>query len=178
MSLPAILIRKSTGEILKRDNYPRTDMQPVEGLDPDLEYLLVYEPYIEPSYDSRIFVLSITEEVTAIAHPDYTHLNQFKVTYSTEKRLDEAIKLEVDNAESLCNEDLFLKPKQLKYMVMAIGALNRARNGITLTAREIEILDTVQGHAVKFSQAESNADAKYIQIDNNEEPDIDAGWPV
>ena len=28
----------------------------VEGLDPDLEWLVKYEPYIAPDYDSRVFV--------------------------------------------------------------------------------------------------------------------------
>jgi len=178
MSLPSILLRISTGEILQRGIYPRQDMEPVVGLDPDLKYLLVYVPYPEPIYDSRLFVLNIQEEITTEPHPDHTHLNQFKVTYSTYKRANTDIKLAVDNAESLCNEGLFLKPKQLKYIVMALGALNRSRNGIAITNREVEILDKVQGYAVKFAQAENNRDIKYTQIDNNEEPDIDAGWPV
>ncbi len=175
--LPAVLMRISTGEILERENYPRIDMEPIVGMDPDLVYLLVYTPYPEPNYDSRIFKLNTIEEVTTDPHPDYSHLNQFRVTYTTTKREVDEIKVEVDNAECLCNEGIFLKPKQLKYLVMGMGAMNRARNGITITDREEEILSNIQSYAVKFAQAEDNALNMYDQIDENEEPDIDSGWP-
>ena len=91
MSLPAVLIRKSTGEIIKRGLYPREDMALIDGLDPDLEWLLVYIPYEAPDYDPRVFVLTTTESITTQPHPDYIHLNQFLVTYNTVKRDIESI---------------------------------------------------------------------------------------
>ena len=106
MSLPAVLIRISTGEIIKHDLYPREDMELVVGLDPDLKWLLKYTPFTQPDYDSRIYKLIRTEEITEIAHPDYPHLDQYKITFGTEKRPDEDIILAIENAETEANEQL------------------------------------------------------------------------
>jgi len=100
MGTPAVLIRKSTGEIIKHADYPRVDMQPIIGLDPDLEWLIVNTPYVEPDYDSRLFVLQRTEAITAIPHPQYPLLNQYQISFSTDKREKPEIIASIDNAET------------------------------------------------------------------------------
>ena len=49
-------------------------MLPIEGLDPNLEWLVKYEPFVRPDYDSRIFILRQVEEVTTEPHPVYPDL--------------------------------------------------------------------------------------------------------
>ena len=53
MTVQATLIRKSTGEVLQRGALPVADPlnDTVPGLDPDLEWLIDYEPFAAPLYD-------------------------------------------------------------------------------------------------------------------------------
>ncbi len=61
--MEAVLIKKSTGEIIKRGQYPRLDLEPIEGLDPDLEWLFEYRPFVAPDYDPRIYVVKVIEKM-------------------------------------------------------------------------------------------------------------------
>ena len=49
--MKAVLIRKSTQELIKKDQYPNLYINPVVGLDADLEWLLVVNKP-KPTYDS------------------------------------------------------------------------------------------------------------------------------
>ena len=40
MSLPSVLIRISTGEVIKHSNYPVADMSEAQGLDSDFKWLI------------------------------------------------------------------------------------------------------------------------------------------
>ena len=120
MGTPAVLIRKSTGEIIKHADYPREDMQPIAGLDSDLEWLVEYIPYVQPDYDSRIFVLLTTESVTTKPHPEWNWLNQYQITYSTVKRPESEITEAIVNAETDANSKIFSYTKQL-FIIFVIG---------------------------------------------------------
>ena len=176
MGTPAVLIRKSTGEIIKHADYPRLDMQPVEGLDPDLEWLIKYIPYVQPDYDSRIYVLNQTEEVTAIPHSDYSHLNKYKITFSTVKRVNTDIETAVVNAENEANSHVVKYTDQLKIMVLGLGVLFRNVAGMTLTAKEIAIKDKVLALAVKVWKNDTAMRNKIAEIVAGTEPNIDEGW--
>ena len=76
MGVPSVLINRATGEIIKHTDYPRWDMEPVTDIEPNLEWLVKYQPYAIPDYDSRIFVLKQIEEITTTPHPEYPHKNQ------------------------------------------------------------------------------------------------------
>ena len=174
--IPAVLIRRSTGEIIKRDIYPRLDMQPVSGLDPDLEWLLVYTPYEAPVYDSRIYLLNQVEEVTQDPHPDYAWLNQFRVTYSTTKREVTEIQTAVVNAENEANNGVFPYIEQLKILALGLGVLFRRVEGMTLTTKEIAVKDRVLALAVKIWKNDQTLRDKVAQITGGLEPNIDEGW--
>ena len=87
------------GGKLKDAPWPNSDMSPVIGLEPDLEWFLKYEPFTSPDYESRIWILNVTESVTAEKHPDYPTINTYKRTYGTTKRPDKDFNLSMTNAE-------------------------------------------------------------------------------
>lgn len=104
--MKAVLIRKSTREIIKIKKYPNADMSPVEGLDFDLEWLLFsYAP--NPSYDPTTHKLvQLPGALTFTPHPDYPHLNIYEwVTIAVElneRELNEnAAKSEAEDASSI-----------------------------------------------------------------------------
>lgn len=176
MSVPAVLIRLSTGEIIKHGNYPKSEVTPIEGLDPDLKWLIKHIPYAVPSYDSRLFRLVTTQEVTEEAHPTYPELNQFKITYNTEKRHNDEITEYIENAESYANESLLPYDKRMKLMTLAIGLLIRKTNGITPTAKELLIETKMMEIATRVWKNDSELASKLSALLLNQEPEIDAGW--
>ena len=76
--MKAVLIRKSTQEVIKKGKYPNRKMNPIVGLDADLEWLLVVNKP-NPSYDPLTHKLVQKDKITDNAHPEYPHLNTYKV---------------------------------------------------------------------------------------------------
>jgi len=176
MSVPAVLIRLSTGEVIKHAPYPKNEITPVEGLDPDLKWLIKYIPFAQPEYDSRIFKLITTEEITEVAHPLYPELDQYLITYGTEKRVNDEIEEYIANSETFANESLLPYDKRVKLLTLAIGVLIRKSNGITLTAKEVAIETQMIDLAVKVWKNDQALKDKILQLTNGEEPNIDEGW--
>jgi len=176
MAERAVLIRKSTGEIIKHGFYPREDMQLIEGLDPDLEWLVKYEPFLVPDYDSRIYVLNRHEEVTTESHPDYPHLNVYKITYSTTKRTTEEIETSIVNAENNANEQVIPYTKQLKLLALSVGVLFRNIEGMELTVKEQAVKNKMMQVAVNVWKNDAKVREKIQQLSEGIEPNIDEGW--
>ena len=77
--MKAALIRKSTQELIKKDQYPNLYINPVVGLDADLEWLLVVNKP-NPIYDPTTHKLvQLSGQITIIPHEEYTHLNQYVI---------------------------------------------------------------------------------------------------
>lgn len=178
MGTPAVLIRKSTGEIIKHADYPRLDMEPIAGLDPDLEWLVKYTPFIQPDYDSRIFILQTTESITTQPHPDYPHLNQYQITFSTVKRTAAEITEAIVNAENDANNKVFPYMKQLKVLALGLGVLFRRVEGMTLTAKETAIKNKCLTIAQNVWKNHDALTAKVNTVNAGLEPQIDEGWTV
>lgn len=176
MSVPAVLIRISTGEIIKHDSYPQAVIEPIETLDPDLKWLIKYTPYDVPDYDSRVFSLVTTQEITEVAHPDYPLMDQFLITYNTQKRSVEEITTHIENAETDANENLLPYQQRVKLLTLCLGVLIRKTDGLTLTNKEIEIQDKIVTAAVKIWKNDNELKLKLQQLIDGIEPEIDAGW--
>lgn len=176
MSVPAVLLRKSTGEIIKHDTYPSITVEPLLGLDSDLEWLIKYIPYSKPAYDPRIYQLVTSEEVTSIEHPDYPGLNQYLITYSTQKRPPAEIETAVKNAEQIANNQILPNQRQLKLIILSLGILFRKVEGLQLDQKEQVIADKAVNAAVSMWQNDQNLRTKIQEIANGQEPNIDDGW--
>ena len=77
--MKAALIRKSTQELIKKDQYPNLLLDPVVGLDEDLEWLLIVNK-LTPTYNSDTHKLvKLPEQITNIPHEEHPHLNQYVI---------------------------------------------------------------------------------------------------
>jgi hypothetical protein len=174
--MDAVLIKKSTQEIIKRADYPRADMQPVIGLDPDLEWLLVNQPYDAPEYDSRIFILNQNEAITAIPHPQYPLINQYQITFALEQRPKEDIELSVKQAEQMANSSILPQDEQLKATILALATIIKKQQGLTLEDDEQAIIDNLMAIADNFWKNSAEAASKIADIAAGKQPDIDSSW--
>ena len=101
--MKAILIRISTQEILKKANYPKREIKQIEGLDADLEWLLVVEQE-RPIYDAETQKLEKVETITDTPHPVYDFVNIYDITYNvialSQEEIDAHEKSKEDNDAS------------------------------------------------------------------------------
>lgn len=77
----AVLIDTNTGNIIRRANYPRWDMQPVSDPQPGEEWLLCVEGG-KPALNAGEKLVS--SEGIGVAHPDYPHLRTWLTSYRAE----------------------------------------------------------------------------------------------
>lgn len=178
MSVPAVLIRISTGEIIKHDNLPVSDpsTQTVVGLDPDLKWLIKHEPFGSPQYDSRVYSLVKTETVTEEEHPDYPLYDRYLITYQTERRAVEEIQQAIINAERVQfsqNVDYMDKLSML-----GLTVLFRQLDGLQLTNTEKQIRDRIVRNGVKIFQNHQRRKQLEQEAGQVQPVDIDGGWAV
>lgn len=179
--VPAILVQKSTGDIIKVGVYPANfnsdgSLPPIDGLDPDLEWYINYEPFIQPEYDPRVYILNIVKEILNTPHPVYTNLNQYKITYVLVKRTVGEITLAIDNSEEIANQSVFPIEQQLKVLALGLGVLFRAVQRLSLNAKEIAIRDKVLQIATKIWQNDQILLNKKQAAQAGSEVDLDSEW--
>ncbi|MNF41649.1 hypothetical protein D3C85_538410 [compost metagenome] len=181
MSVPAVLIRKSTKEIIKQDMYPRADMQPVQGLDPDYEWLVKHIPFAEPDYDSRIFImvtqlpdLNFLENFQQ--HPDYVGIREYRITYSPEKRPNEDIIRSIENAEKEANDLVWKESEHKDGNMFMMNSVYKDAKGLELTAEEQAQIDKLNLVTVNLAKNKATKEIKIAQVLVNQEPNIDEGW--
>ena len=173
--MKAVLIRKSTQEVIKKAMYPREDMQPVIGLNPDMEWLIVREVNSIPIYDPRVYVLIKSEQITKVKDTEYPHLNQYQVTYSTEKRDITSITQNVTQLESDYNQQIIPYEKQLKLLTLGVGILFKYSKS-TLTEKEQLIKDRLISIAIKIWKNDQTLRDKISAILANKLVDLDTNW--
>jgi hypothetical protein len=174
MTVPATLIRKSTGEVLKRSLLPGDPNAPIPGLDPDLEWLIDYEQFAPPLYDSRVYVLVTTLDATAEAHPLYPLYNQYRIAYDTSRRAVDEIK------EHIVNRERTEMQRHVDFMnklaLAGLAIIFREMGGLQLTPTEQQI----RGRIIRNAQKMFVNHQRRRQLENEAEQlqplDIDAGW--
>lgn len=181
MSVPAVLVRKSTKQIIKEDIYPRADMGPVQGMDPDYEWLVKNIPFPEPPYDSRIYIMQtnlpdLQYLSSFIEHPSYPGIREYRITYSPEKRSNEDIVRAVLNAEKSANDIAFPENVHKDQMTFMLNSVHKDAKGLELTIDEQDVIDKLATYTVKLSKNRDNAIIKIAQIESGQEPNIDTGW--
>ncbi|MGQ7945001.1 hypothetical protein [Flavobacterium sp. WC2509] len=181
MSVPAVLIRKSTKEIIKQASYPRADMLPVEGLDPDYEWLVKNIPYPEPDYDSRIFIMQTNLPDLAYLdsfqeHPLYSGVREYRITYSPVKRPNDDIIRAIENAEKEANQGVFPETIHKDEFSLMLSSVRKDAKNLELTNAEQIKLEQIDNVAVKISKNKDTASIKIEQVMAGQEPNIDEGW--
>jgi len=179
--VPAVLIRKSTKQIIKEDVYPNTDMQPVQGMDPDYEWLVKNIPYAEPAYDSRIFIMATNlPDLAGLEsfgeHPSYPGIREYRITYSPEKRPNEDIIRSIENAEKEANNGVFSEAVHKDQMAFMLNSVHKDAKSLELTAEEQDQIDKLAIVTVNLAKNKDNAAIKIAQVNAGQEPNIDSGW--
>lgn len=181
MSVPAVLVRKSTKQIIKEDVYPRLDMQPVQGLDPDYEWLVKHIPFAEPPYDSRIYVmatnlpdLEFLEDFEE--HPSFTGLREYRITYTPERRSDAEIIISIENAKSEANSLINSEATHKDEFALMMSAVSKKSQGQLLNNEEQSQIDKLELMSVALAKNGDNASNKILQVASGQTPNIDEGW--
>lgn len=176
MTVPATLRRKSTGEIIKRGTLPNDPNIAPIGLDPDLEWLIDYTPYIAPDYDPRVYMLQTEYAPTETPHPTYPLYNQYLITYQTVKRDAEYIKTQAEQKERERLEAEVDYTERDKLILLGLAVLFRSLDGLQLNPKETAIKNRVMSAAVNLWKNDARVQELKAQIDANQEIDMDAGW--
>jgi len=181
MSVAAVLIRKSTKEIIKHDLYPRADMQPVEGIDPDYEWLIKHIPFAEPDYDSRIFImetqlpdLNFLDDFQE--HPQYEGVREYRITYNPIKRSSDEIIMAIENAEKEANSAAWSEATHKDETLLMINSVRKEASGASLTTDEQTHIDRLAAINVKLAKNLDTKNIKIAQVQNGQEPNINEGW--
>ncbi len=176
MTVPATLIRISTSEILVRGLLPVAPTEPVPGLDPDLQWLIDYEPFAPPLYDSRVFLLQTTMDITALDHPDYPLYKQYRITYATERRAVDEIK------EHIVNKERVELERHIDYMnklaILGLTVVFRNLAGLQLTQAEQAVRARVIRNGQKIFANHKRRTQLEAEAGQLQPLDIDAGWSV
>ena len=183
MSVPAVLIRKSTKEIIKQANYPREDMAPflVGEIDPDYEWLVKHTPFAEPPYDPRIYTMDEkTPEgedlLTCPEHPSYPGIKAYTLIFTPIRRPDLDIIRSIENAQKEANNGVFSEAVHKDAIAFMVNAVHKDAKGQILTAEEQDQIDKLAIVTVNLAK---NADAtanKIAQVIDGQVPNIDEGW--
>jgi len=183
MSVPAVLIRKSTKQIIKHAPYPKADLTPfTEGeIDPDYEWLIKHTPFAEPDHDSRIFIMEdVMPDLNFLAdfqeHPQYPGIREYRMTYNPIKRPNESIILEIENAEKAANSLIFSEVTHVKDFALMMNSIYKDAKGLVLNADEQIKIDNLNEVNVKFLQNQDTKNIKIEQVNAGLEPNIDEGW--
>jgi hypothetical protein len=165
-----VLRRISTGEIIKRNTiYPvAVDDAPIEGFDADLEFLAIDQD-VQPDYDGRIYSLVTNEAKDAVA-------NTWRITFSTQKRVNTEIKVAVTNVEAFENQRHYTSQERDKLMWLAIGVTLRQLANQTLTAKELAVKQRAMELVTTIWKNDDRARALFTAVDAGQEINPDAGW--
>jgi hypothetical protein len=165
-----VLRRISNNEVIKHSvQYSAAvDDAPLEGFDPDLEYLAMDED-VKPNYDKRFFNLVKSEGKVG---------NLWRITYSTiERKLTQTqIKIAVTNTEAAQIEQHVKHLERDKLVFLALGMLFAESTNPTPNQRQAAVKNRVIAIAEKLWQNYQRVRDLFTAIDGGETPDIDTGW--
>jgi hypothetical protein len=136
--MKAVLIRKSTQEVIKRGQYPNRKMNPIKGLDADLEWLLVvYLP--NPSYDPSTHKLVQTYTITDTPHTEYPHINTYEIgtvaeAMATQEIVDYIQKSEDDDDATISH--IRYKEDGVQFLDRVYAIILRKEKKGTITANQ------------------------------------------
>jgi len=183
MSVDAVLVRKSTKEIVKYAEYPRSEITPfLEGeIDPDYEWLIKNIPFAEPDYDSRVFImqtnlpdLNFLNEFQE--HPLYPGIREYKITYNPIKRSNAEIIMSIENAEKDANASIWSEAAHKDETIFIISSIRKEAQNIMLTSEEQLHIDKFETITVNLAKNLDTKNIKVLQVINGEVPNIDEGW--
>lgn len=159
--------------ILKRN---QNITPPVQGLDEDLEYFVIREPFEVPEYDPRLVILKITESPIDELDEIETTLRKWIVSYAIEDRTGDDKKKSVDEVKELSNLGVFPTKKHLEYLTLYAVISRREALGLSISSEQQNILDRFEDKGQKIWLNYINGLAKKSDLDNSLPVDLDSNW--
>ena len=148
----------------------------VIGLDPDLEYFVKREPFPYPNVDHRIQAVKTSEWIFDEQDTEYPELKVWKKTYETIARSKDEIKDAVEEEEANANNVMFPYKNVMKYIGLYAAIVRREAKGLSITAKQQEILDKVEAKLEKLWNNHILREQKNADIDSENPIDVDYGW--
>lgn len=167
------LTDSSKYRILKRN---QEITPPVQGLDADLEYFIVREPYEVPEYDPRLVDLNSIESPVDEFDEVETTLRKWIVSYSVADRTTDDKKDSVDEVKELSNIGVFPQKKHLEYLTLYAIISRRESLGLNISDEQQNILDRFEAKGQKIWLNYINGLAKKSDLDSNLPVDLDSNW--
>lgn len=151
---------------------------PVQGLSSNLE-IFVYKQLSErPPVDYRLFNVLVQEgPIDSIdqAWPGHRiYARQFSIVARDSTQLFQSVEQE----ENLANAGVFPYEKQLKYMAMYLGILDRKIDGLSIPVKLQLLKPKMDAKIELIYQNYINALNKIQAIKDEENMDIDLGWNI
>ena len=163
------VLQLSTGEIISRNQpWPRADGMEIVGQNPDFVMLLQLTD-TKPDYDSRLYSLEGTEVVDAAE-------NELRTTWQavarpTEERVVAAENVEVDQLSRHVN-----LARELIETRLMVAAILEYSDGMTMPPQVEQMASAYKEKGVKLWRNRARLKAIITALENNEDPDLDAGW--
>jgi hypothetical protein len=148
----------------------------VIGLDPDLEYLVLREPYVSPDYDGRIYSLNTIFAASAEIDDQYPPLRKFVTTYETVRRTPADIKASIKEAEALSNSQIIDPSAMAQLMFLRDTIQRRSDSGIAITADEQVVINNYNDIGAKVWANSQNAKTLCEMADAGTLISINIGW--
>ena len=151
---------------------------PVLGLSPELE-VFVYKQLSEmPPVDYRLYNVLVQEgcidSLDATWPTNRIYARQFSIIERDSAGLFESVEQE----ENLANAGVFPYEKQLKYMAMYLGILDRKIDGLAIPVKLQLLKPKMDAKIELIYQNYINALNKIQAIKDEENMDIDLGWNI
>lgn len=176
-SLPCVLLQINPPAVLNlHAMYPREDMGPVIGLDPNLEYCVKRTPFPEPDFDPRLFSLDVIGARGTEPDAEFPHLHPWNITFATVARTKPEIKNHIRNKEREQLSLHFAQADVTKKLLLIVAAIARDVKKFELTPDELAVLDEMTAVVVKVKTNDQHAAQLEQDVDADLPVDIDAGW--
>lgn len=165
-------------KVLSRNQlWPEVNGDPIPGAEPhivpllDVQYLPVDHPghVAKPVFDSRLFSLEIQNTIDI---PN----NRLEVAYSTPALSTEERKVNAENRESEETAKFVRIERELVETRLMLAAVLQYIDGSQWPPKVQTMADTYRAKGVKLWKNRDRLKAILAQIDNGEDPDLDAGW--
>lgn len=174
----AVLFNTQTNLIVNRGPLPGNPEEPIPGLAPELKWLIVYQPFVEPTYDERYNILNVIETVTTDPHPQYPLYHQFKITFEVVLRPTSEIIEAARRVEQEALMQVFKLEDQVKLLTFGEAVIFQILGQQSLNPKQQAVRTRLIDTARKLWENESNRETKEAAIIAGQQPNLDQGYNV
>lgn len=155
---------------------PVINGEPIPTMPDGYEWLANNTESNPVTYDPRIFIELQHTLPTNLPHPQWPMYNQYRTTFSLEKRSTDQIVESVRQEERLANNTLITEAEKEKMDKFTTGYLISISKGLSPDEAQLNAVARHQDVEVKMNRNASNAEGLIGRILLGENVDISSGW--